>query len=55
MTQLEAAPLDMAAFLDDRRLPYMTIGGFASLYWGVERFTRDVDIMMAKAGGRGHG
>ncbi len=46
MTTLEAAMLDMAAFLDDRRLPYMTIGGFANLYWGVERFTRDVDITL---------
>lgn len=46
MTKLEAAMLDMAAFLDERRLPYMTIGGFANLYWGVERFTRDVDITL---------
>jgi len=46
MTKLEAAMLDMAAFLDERRLLYMTIGGFANLYWGVERFTRDVDITL---------
>lgn len=46
MSPLEAAMLDMAAFLDERRLPYMTIGGFANLYWGVERFTRDVDITL---------
>jgi len=46
MTKLEAALLDMAAFLDERRLSYMTIGGFANLYWGVERFTRDVDITL---------
>lgn len=46
MTKLEAALLDLAAFLDERRLPYMTIGGFANLYWGVERFTRDVDIIV---------
>ena len=46
MTKLEAAMLDLAAFLDERRLPYMTIGGFANLYWGVERFTRDVDITL---------
>jgi hypothetical protein len=44
MTTLQAALLDLAAFLDERRLPYMTIGGFANLYWGVERFTRDLDI-----------
>src|SRR5262249_5976024 len=23
---------------------YMVIGGFANLFWGVERFTRDVDV-----------
>lgn len=49
MTRLEAALLDLAAFLDERRIPYMTIGGFANLYWGVERFTRDVDIMVEVA------
>ena len=46
MTKLEAALLDMAAFLDERRLSYMKVGGFANLYWGVERFTRDVDITL---------
>lgn len=46
MTKLEAAMLDLAAFLDERGLLYMTIGGFANLYWGVERFTRDVDITL---------
>lgn len=40
MTKLEAALVDLGAFLDERRLPHMTIGGFANLYWGVERFTR---------------
>jgi hypothetical protein len=44
MTKLQAALLDLAAFLDERRLPYMVIGGFANLHWGVERFTRDIDI-----------
>src|SRR2546426_9874087 len=49
MTTLQAALLDLAAFLDERRLPYMTIGGFANLYWGVERFTRDLDITLEVA------
>jgi hypothetical protein len=44
MTRLEAALLDVASFLDERRVPYMVIGGFANLLWGVERFTRDLDI-----------
>lgn len=44
MTKFEAALLDMASFLDEQQLPYMIIGGFANLHWGVERFTRDIDI-----------
>ena len=33
---LEALKLDIAAFLDERGLPYMVIGGFANLYWPSE-------------------
>jgi hypothetical protein len=44
MTRYEAALIDLAAFLDDRQIPYMVIGGLANLCWGAERFTRDVDI-----------
>ena len=44
MTKLEAALLDLSGFLGEHRIPYMIIGGFASLYWGVERFTRDLDL-----------
>lgn len=44
MTRLEAALLDVASFLEERRAPYMVIGGFANLFWGVERFTRDLDV-----------
>ncbi len=44
MTKFEAALLDLAAFLDERRLPYMVIGGFANIHWGIERFTKDLDI-----------
>jgi hypothetical protein len=50
MTRLEAALVDFAAFLDERRVPYMVIGGFANLYWGLERFTRDVDMVVEVAG-----
>jgi hypothetical protein len=46
MTKLQAALLDLAAFLDERRIRYMVIGGFANLHWGIERFTRDLDITM---------
>jgi len=44
MTRLEAALLDVSGFLDDHGVPYMVVGGFANLYWGVERFTRDLDL-----------
>ena len=49
MTKLQAALLDLAAFLDERRLRYMVIGGFANLHWGLERFTRDIDIIVEVA------
>ena len=49
MTKLEAALLDLGAFLDELRIPYMVIGGFANLYWGVERFTRDLDLTVEVA------
>ena len=44
MTRLEAALADISTFLDEHHLAYMVIGGFANLYWGVERFTRDLDL-----------
>lgn len=49
MTKLQAALLDVATFLDERRLRYMVIGGFANLHWGIERFTRDIDITVEVA------
>ena len=49
MTRLEAALLDVVGFLDERRIPYMVIGGFANLHWGVERFTRDLDLTIETA------
>ena len=44
MTKLEAALHDLSTFFDEERVPYMVIGGFANLHWGVERFTRDLDL-----------
>ncbi len=49
MTPLEAALTDLAQFLEDRRVPYMVIGGFANLRWGRERLTRDMDVMVSVA------
>ena len=44
MTRLEAALLDVTSFLVENGIPYMIIGGFANLLWGVERFTKDLDV-----------
>lgn len=49
MTKLEAALLELVAFLDELRTPYIVIGGFANLYWGAERFTRDLDLTVEVA------
>jgi hypothetical protein len=44
MNQLEAALLEVATALDDLRVPYMVIGGFANLRWGKPRLTQDIDF-----------
>ena len=47
MTPLEAALLDIASFLVERRVPYVVIGGFANLYWGRPRLTEDLDLKIS--------
>lgn len=49
MTRLEAALLDITGLLEEERVPHMIIGGFANLHWGVERFTRDLDLTVEVA------
>ena len=44
MTKLEAALLELTSFLEEEHHPYMVIGGFANLHWGVRRFTEDIDL-----------
>lgn len=44
MTKLEVGLVEITSFLHGRGIPYMVIGGFANLFWGVERFTRDLDL-----------
>ncbi|MCI0585661.1 MAG: nucleotidyltransferase [Planctomycetes bacterium] len=44
MSGLEDAAAEIAAFLEDRRIAYMVIGGVANLLWGVARSTGDVDV-----------
>jgi len=43
MNALERAVGLLARFLEERRVPYMLIGGIANLVWGEPRSTLDVD------------
>jgi len=43
MTALEGALGALLRFLEERRIPYMIIGGVANLVWGEPRATLDVD------------
>jgi predicted nucleotidyltransferase len=42
--ELEKGLLQIVSFLEEAGTPYMVIGGFANLAWGVPRTTQDVDI-----------
>lgn len=44
MNHLEAALLEVVGFLDARGARYMVVGGFASLHWGRQRLTEDLDL-----------
>ena len=46
MNVLEQAVGALARFLDERRVPYMVIGGIANLVWGEPRSTLDVDAAL---------
>ena len=37
----------LATWLEQERLPYMVIGGFAVTVWGEPRFTRDLDVTIS--------
>jgi len=41
--------LEVVSFLEESAVPYMVIGGFANLVWGVPRTTMDVDITVRVA------
>lgn len=47
--ELEKGLLEIVSFFEDAAVPYMVIGGFANLVWGVPRTTRDVDITVQVA------
>jgi hypothetical protein len=42
--ELEKGLLEIVSYLEGAATPYMVIGGFANLAWGVPRTTQDVDI-----------
>ena len=44
MNPLQDALAALSLFFDGEGVPYMAIGGIASLIWGVQRATFDVDI-----------
>lgn len=46
MNVLEHAVGSLARFLEERRVPYMIIGGIANLVWGEPRSTLDVDASL---------
>lgn len=46
MTGLERALAGIVSYLEERRIPYMVIGGIANLAWGVPRTTRDIDVTL---------
>ncbi|HSW09484.1 MAG TPA: hypothetical protein VLK32_01125 [Bacillota bacterium] len=45
--RLDEALLKVVGFLEDREVPYMVIGGFANLFWGRSRLTRDLDLTVS--------
>ncbi|HCC33326.1 MAG TPA: hypothetical protein DEQ28_05415 [Clostridiales bacterium] len=45
--RLDEALLEVVGFLEDRKVPYMVIGGFANLFWGRSRLTRDLDLTVS--------
>lgn len=47
--ELEKGLLEIVSFLEGAATPYMIIGGFANLVWGVPRTTQDVDITVQVA------
>ena len=44
MTAQEDALAQLAALLEDTRVPYMVIGGLANIVWGEPRATLDIDV-----------
>src|SRR5262245_13643835 len=47
MPELDEALVTLGSWLDQQRIPYMVIGGFAVTIWGEPRFTRDLDVTIS--------
>lgn len=43
------AAVEVAAFLEDKQIPYAVLGGLALQHWGDPRTTQDVDIVVMVA------
>lgn len=52
MNPAETAVAEIAAFLEERGLPYMLFGGMAVLVWGRMRTTQDVDFKVEAGEGQ---
>lgn len=52
MSPTEQAVARVAGFLEQQSVPYMLIGGMATLVWGRLRATADVDFKVAAADGQ---
>ncbi len=44
MTDLETALAEIATVLEQEGIPYMVIGGVATILWGNSRVTQDIDV-----------
>ena len=44
MAELDVSLMVLGRWLEQKRIPYMVIGGFAVTVWGEPRFTRDIDV-----------
>lgn len=46
MTELEQGLVTLVGLLDQVRVPYMVVGGLASIVWGEPRATLDIDVVV---------
>lgn len=47
MNDLDRTLASLARFLEEQRIGYMVIGGYANLKWGRSRLTQDIDVTVS--------